>query len=66
MPAANFAFKPLLLTVLVNDLVKGKQIQCKNIVELLAFEDRIKEACRTFKAILSAAAGFGGEEVVTI
>jgi hypothetical protein len=32
----------------------------------LAVEDQIKEAARTFNAVLAAAAHFGGEEVVDL
>lgn len=62
--ASRFALKALNISVSVNDLAKGKQIECKDIVEMLAVEDQIKEACRTFKAVLTAASQFGGEEVL--
>lgn len=54
------------LTVSVNDLFKGKRIECKDVAEMLAVEDQIKEACQTLKALLHAASSFGGEEVVEI
>ena len=54
------------LSISVNDLAQGKRIDCKNIVEMLAIEEHIKEAARTFRAILEAARTFGGEEVVKI
>lgn len=57
-------FKARNLTVSVDDLSKGKQIECKNIVEMLAVEGQLKEACETFKQVLTAAASFGGEEVL--
>ncbi len=62
--ASRFALNALNITVSVDDLTKGKQIECKDIVEMLAVEEQIKEACQTFKAILTAAAHFGGEEVL--
>jgi hypothetical protein len=62
--ASRLAFKAMNITVAVDDLTKGKQIECKDIVEMLAVEDQLKEACQTFKAILTAAAHFGGEEVL--
>jgi hypothetical protein len=62
--ASRFALNALNITVSVDDLTKGKQIECKDIVEMLAVEDQLKEACQTFKAILTAAAHFGGEEVL--
>lgn len=64
--ASRLAFKALNLTVSVDDLSKGKQIECKDIVEMLAVEDQIKEAAHTFHAVLKAAARFGGEEVIEI
>jgi hypothetical protein len=62
--ASRFALNALNITVSVDDLTKGKQIECKDIVEMLAVEDQLKEACQTFKAVLTAAAHFGGEEVL--
>ncbi len=62
--ASRVAFKMMNLSVSVDDLSKGKQIECKDIVEMIAVEDQIKEACQTFKSVLTAAASFGGEEVV--
>ena len=64
--ASRLAFKMMNLTVSVNDLSGGKQIECKDIVEMLAVEEQIKEACHTFQAVLTAAATFGGEEVIEI
>jgi hypothetical protein len=52
------------ITVSVNDLANGKQIECKNIMEMLAAEEQIKEAAKNFGMVLRAAAQFGGEEVV--
>lgn len=64
--ASRLAWKMTTLTLTVNDLVHGKRIEAKDIVEMLAIEDEIKEAARTFSQVLSAAATFGGEEVVTV
>ena len=64
--ASRVAFKMMNLTVSVNDLSGGKQIECKDIVEMLAVEEQIKEACQTFQAVLTAATTFGGEEVIEI
>ncbi len=62
--ASRLAFKAMNITVSVDDLSKGKQIECKDIIEMLAVEEQLKEACQTFKAVLSAAAHFGGEDVL--
>lgn len=64
--ASRLAFKAMNISVSVDDLVGGKRVECKDIVEMLAVEDQLKEACRTFKAVLGAAATFGGEEVVAL
>ena len=54
------------ISVSVNDLVQGKRIECKSILEMLAVEDQIKEAALTFKQVLNAASHFGGEEVIAL
>ena len=64
--ASRLAFKMMNLTVSVNDLSDGKKIECKDIVEMLAVEDQLKEAAQTFKNVLEAAASFGGEEVIEL
>lgn len=64
--ASRLAFRMTNLTVSVNDLEKGKSVDCKDIVEMLAIEEQIKEAAHTFSAVLSAASCFGGEEVLEI
>ncbi|OIR03581.1 hypothetical protein GALL_144400 [mine drainage metagenome] len=64
--ASRVAFKMMNLSISVNDLASGKQVDCKDIMEMLAVEEQIKEAARTFKAVLTAAAQFGGEEVIEL
>ena len=64
--ASRLAFKMMNLTVSVDDLSGGKKIDCKDIVEMLAVEEQIKEAAQTFKNVLEAAASFGGEEVIEL
>lgn len=59
-------FNAINLTISTRDLVGGKRIECKNVVEMLAMEDYLKEAAKTFGAILRAAQHFGGEEVVEL
>lgn len=63
---SRLAFKAMNISVTVADLEGGKRIECNDIVEMLAVEDQIKEASRTFKAVLEAAATFGGEEIVAL
>jgi hypothetical protein len=64
--ASRLAFKMTNLSVSVNDLSRGKTIDCKDILEMLAVETQIKEAAQTFKNVLDAAASFGGEAVVEL
>lgn len=64
--ASRLAFKMINLTVSVDDLVNGKHIECKDIVEMRAVEEQIKEASQNFKAILETAAHFGGEVVIEL
>lgn len=64
--ASRMAFKMINLTISVNDLEKGKEVEVKDIVEMLAVEEQIKEAAQTFRAVLNAASEFGGEEVIEL
>jgi hypothetical protein len=64
--ASRVAFKMMNVSVSVNDLSNGKQVECKDIVEMLAVEEQIKEAAHTFVSVLNAASHFGGEEVIAI
>lgn len=64
--ASRLAFKAMNISVSVDDLVGGKRIECKDIIEMLAVEDQIREAAKTFKLVLDAAAHFGGEEVLAL
>jgi len=64
--ASRVAFKMMNISVSVNDLAGGKKIDCKDIIEMLAVEEQIKEAAQTFKNVLEAAASFGGEEVIEL
>ena len=52
------------IEIRVNDLVDGKVIECKDIIEMISIEEQIREACQNFKIILDTAAQFGGEEVI--
>ena len=64
--ASRLAFKAMNISVTVDDLAGGKRIECKDILEMLAVEDQLREAAQTFKQVLEAAAHFGGEEVIAI
>lgn len=62
----SIAARALNVKITVDDLVRGKHIECKDIIEMRAAEEQIKEACQTFKQVLESAAQFGGEEVIQI
>lgn len=64
--AARMAARAMNITLDVKDLTSGKRIECKDIVEMLAVEEQVKDAARTFAAILEAAQHFGGEEVMEL
>ncbi len=64
--ATRFAHKAMTINVSVKDLTGGKKIECKDIIEMLAVEEQLKEAAKTFAQVLAAAAQFGGEEVVDL
>ena len=64
--AARLAEKALNITVTVDDLVNGKHLECKDIVEMLAVEEQLLEASQVLKKIITAASHFGGEEVIEI
>lgn len=64
--ASRLAFKATTLQLTVNDLANGKRIEAKDVVELIAIEEHILEAAKTFKQVLDAASHFGGEEAVEI
>lgn len=64
--ASRLAYKAITITVTVKDLAGGKRVECKDIVEMLAVEDQVREAAKTFGQVLAAAASFGGEEVVEL
>ena len=45
------------MSVNVNDLTNGKRVECKDIVEMLAVEDQIKEAWLGFQDAIKAGDG---------
>jgi hypothetical protein len=64
--ASRVAFRAMNMSVSVKDLTSGKKLECKDIVEMLAVEEQVKDAGKTFNAVLSAARNFGGEEVIEL
>ena len=63
---ATIAAKALNQILSVNDLVKGKEITCKDISEMIAAEEQIREGCHTLARILSVCQHFEGEEIIDI
>ena len=63
---SRLAHRAMTISVSVNDLTRGKQIECKDIVEMLAVEDQLRETGKTFNEVLRAASKFGGEEVIDL
>lgn len=49
----------------VNDLVNGRKVECKDILEMLQAEETIKEAAQNFYSILLTCQHFDGEEVIS-
>ena len=50
----------------VDDLVNGKKIEVKDIMEIIELEEIIINVSKTFKQVLEAAASFGGETVIEL
>lgn len=50
----------------VNDLIKGRTVKCRSIIEVLEVEKDIRVATELFADILRAASWFGGEEVIEL
>jgi hypothetical protein len=64
---ARFLLKHAMnLTIYAKDLSEGKVIECKDILEMMAAEEQVKEAAQGFAAMLQAANQFGGEEVIEL
>ena len=64
--ASRLAFHAANISVTVDDLADGKRIECKDILEMLAVQEQLKEAAANLKGILEAASHFGGEEVIEL
>jgi hypothetical protein len=52
--------------ITVNDLVRGRTVHCRYVLDVLETEDDVREAAAVFAKILRAASWFGGEEVVEL
>lgn len=52
--------------VTVNDLVRGRTLTAKDVIDMLEIEADMRKAADTFVQVLRAAAWFGGEEVIEL
>jgi hypothetical protein len=57
--------KALKLIFTVDNLVVGRLVECKDILEVMAAEGEIRQAADNFYTLLMACKDFGGEEVIT-
>ena len=62
--ARNLSAAAMNLNLTVNDLIRGKTIECKSIAEVLDVEDTIKQGCEVLKGMLTACQTFEGETVL--
>ena len=63
---STLAAKALNQILTVNDMVNGKEIACKDIGEMIAAEEQIREACNGLSRILYACRNFEGEEIIDV
>ena len=64
--ASAIAAKAFNHILTVNDMVDGKEIVCKDINEMIAAEEQIKDACISLARILHMCRHFDGEEIIDI
>ena len=50
----------------IQDLQQGRAFECKEITEMLAIENDLKEACEVLVKILDASSYFDGDELIDI
>jgi hypothetical protein len=63
--AIGLASRAFQLQFQVKDLVSGRKIEIKDIVEMIAAQEQIKLAAENFHGILMAAKNFEGEEILS-
>ena len=64
--ASTIAAKAFNQILTVNDMVDGKEIACKDIGEMIAVEEQIKDGCLSLSRILYMCQHFDGEEIIDI
>lgn len=48
----------------ISDMLDGVTFKCKDVTEILQYEDILKESCRTFDTLVKVMISFGGEEEI--
>ena len=61
---AHSALAAMKLNITVASLEKGQHVECKDMAELLAAEEAVKEACSLLRRYLDTAATFDGREML--
>lgn len=59
-----FLKKKYVLLLKVGSFIMGEEFKCKDIADILQYEENIKEACKIFKNYIEVMKSFGGEEVI--
>lgn len=59
-----FTSKAVIFDISIDGLMSGETFKCKDIADILAYEENVKEACENFKNYLEVMGHFGGEEVI--
>ena len=52
------------LNITINELERGKHVECKDMDELIGAEDAVINACENLKGYLARAATFDGREIL--
>jgi hypothetical protein len=64
--ASAMAAKAFNQILSVDDMANGKEVTCKDITEMMAAEEQIKDACQSLARILHVCQHFDGEEIINI
>ena len=59
-----FTKKTVFLNIDIGSLTNGQTFKCKDIADILEYEDNVKEACEQFKGYIEVMKRFGGEEII--
>jgi hypothetical protein len=51
------------LAITIENLINGQKFKCKDIAEIITYEENVKEACDTLKNNIEVMKSFGGEDV---